>query len=253
MLRVENKLALITGVAGGIGAATALRFAEEGASLVLTDIRQPDEEWLAKISAASKDCLFRRCDLSHRGAVRELFDELREKFGRLDILANIAGGDFGENAGLDDVDEDNIQRNVAANLSSTIYTCQQAAALMKTQSGGAIVNMSSMTFRGSSADQYAYAASKGGVYAFTRTLAMTLGKYGIRANAVAPAMIEVSTIVDTLPDGMWEQISEAVGSTYPLGRVGQPEEVANCILFLASDEASFVSGQVLEVSGGGRL
>ena len=124
---------------------------------------------------------------------------------------------------------------------------------MQSQEAGAIVNMCSLTFRGSSANQFAYSAAKGGVYALTRTLAMSLGGHGIRVNAVAPGMIEVHTIISQLPPGVWPQVSKSVGASYPLGRVGQPVEVANCMLFLASDEASFVTGEVLEVSGGGRL
>lgn len=253
MNRVDKKVVLITGVAGDIGAATARRFAAEGALLATTDLKQPDSSVMASLHKDDAPFLFRQCDLADEEQVKILFDEVIETFGRLDILVNIAGGDYGRNTEFEDIDAENIQRNIDANLSSTMFTCREAVRHMKPQSSGSIINMSSMTFRGSSANQFAYAASKGGVFALTRTLAMTLGQHGIRVNAVAPGMIEVRTIVDTLPEGVWEQVSKAVGSTYPLGRVGQPDEVASCILFLASDEASFVTGEVLEISGGGRL
>ncbi len=253
MNRLDNKVVLITGVAGDIGAATARRFAEEGAQIATTDLKQPGSDVIESFRKDDAPFFFQQCDLAVAEQVAGLFAAVIEKFGRLDILVNIAGGDYGRNTEFEEIDADNIQRNIDANLKSTIFTCREAVKHMKPQASGSIVNMSSMTFRGSSANQFAYAASKGAVFSLTRTLAMTLGKHGIRVNAVAPGMIEVRTIVDTLPNGVWEQVSKAVGSTYPLGRVGQPEEVANCILFLASDEASFVTGEVLEISGGGRL
>ena len=252
-MRMRNKVVLITGVTSDIGAATVRRFAEEGATLALTDMRPADPAALAEIGAADTHHLFQQADLRDEAQVVALFESVAQRFGRLDVLVNIAGGDFGNNVDIEQVDVANLQRNIDANLTSTLLTCREAAKIMKTQSAGAIVNMCSMTFRGSSVNQFAYAAAKGGVFALTRTLAMTLGKNGIRVNAVAPGMIEVESIKKTLKPGVWENVSKWIGGTYPLGRVGQPVEVANCILFLASDEASFVTGEVLEVSGGGRL
>lgn len=252
-MRVADKVTLVTGVAGDIGAATALRFAEAGARLITTDIKTPPAEVTQAIDNACSDHLFISCDLTDADQVGHLFAEISKRFGRIDILVNIAGGDLGMDTDFEDIDADNLQRNLDVNLKTTVYCCQEAVKLMKEQGGGSIVNMTSMTHRGSSANQFAYSASKGGVYALTRTLAMTLGQHGIRVNAVAPGMIEVGTIVNNLPDGVWEQVSKMVGGTYPLGRVGQPIEVANCMLFLASDEASFVTGEVMEISGGGRL
>jgi 3-oxoacyl-[acyl-carrier protein] reductase len=101
--------------------------------------------------------------------------------------------------------------------------------------------------------QFSYSASKGGVYALTRSLALALGRDGIRVNAVAPALIEVESITKTVPLAMWEQIRKGIGGGYPLGRIGRPDEVGAAIAFLASEEASFITGQILEVSGGARL
>jgi NAD(P)-dependent dehydrogenase (short-subunit alcohol dehydrogenase family) len=252
-MRMNNKVVLITGVTSDIGAATVKRFAEEGATLALTDMQPADTAMLSAMGAADMRHMFQQADLREEAQVVALFDSVAQRFGRLDVLVNIAGGDFGKNVELEELDVANLQRNIDANLTSTMLTCREAVKIMKPQSAGAIVNMCSMTFRGSSVNQFAYASSKGAVFALTRTLAMTLGKHGIRVNAVAPGMIEVESIKKTLAPGVWEGVSKWIGSTYPLGRVGQPVEIANCMLFLASDEASFVTGEVLEVSGGGRL
>ncbi|MEZ5565713.1 MAG: SDR family NAD(P)-dependent oxidoreductase [Gammaproteobacteria bacterium] len=219
----------------------------------MTDLRPLPPDFLNTVDGGDERHSFHAADLSSEAQVEALFTQVVECYGRLDILVNIAGGHFGNNVAMEQMDVANLQRNIDANLTSTFLACREAVKLMKPQGSGAIVNMSSLTFRGSSVNQFAYSASKGGVFALTRTLAMTLGKHGIRVNAVAPGMIEVETIKKTLPPGVWEQVSKFVGSTYPLGRVGQPVEVANGILFLASDEASFVTGEVLEISGGGRL
>jgi len=252
-MRMNDKVVLITGATSDIGTATVKRFAEEGATLALTDLRPADATTLAAMGAADARHMFQQADLRDDPQVVNLFESIGKRFGRLDVLINIAGGDFGNNVDIEQMDVANLQRNIEANLTSTILTCREAVKIMKPRSAGAIVNMCSMTFRGSSVNQFAYSAAKGGVFALTRTLAMTLGKSGIRVNAVAPGMIEVESIKKTLAPGVWDGVSKWIGGTYPLGRVGQPVEVANCMLFLASEEASFVTGEVLEVSGGGRL
>ena len=123
---------------------------------------------------------------------------------------------------------------------------------MMEQQYGKVVNMSSLVYRGSPM-QFTYSAAKGGVFAFTRSMALALGMFNITVNALAPALIEVDIIKNTIGPEMWEALKEDTASRYPLARVGQPIDVANCALFLASDESSFITGQVIEISGGGRL
>ena len=191
-------------------------------------------------------------DVTKEDDIVALFARLKETCGRLDILVPIAGGDV---ANQDSVDENSYERrsaNIAGNRKSCILCCREAAKIMMPQMYGRIVTMSSLVYRGSPM-QFTYAASKGGVYAFTRSLAMTLGMYTITVNGLAPALIEVGVIKNGMEPEMWEAVKEECAGRYPMGRVGQPIDVANCALFLASDESSFITGQIIEISGGARL
>jgi 3-oxoacyl-[acyl-carrier protein] reductase len=142
--------------------------------------------------------------------------------------------------------------NIDVNLKSCILCCREAAKIMMLQQYGKIINMSSLVHRGSPM-QFSYSAAKGGVFAFNRTMAMALGMYNINVNALAPALVEVAVIKNALGQEMWEALKKDCEERYPLGRVCQPIDVANCALFLASDESSFITGQIIEISGGSRL
>jgi len=251
-MRLANKTALITGAAGDIGRATALRCAAEGARLMLTDINaQGAEQTRAAVGA---DCAFVQADLTSEADIMALFQQAVQHFGGLDILINIAGGDYDPMIGFDEITLEGIERNLRINLTSCMLCCREASKIMMEQAGGKIINMCSVCYRGAPTPmQQSYAASKGGIFAFTRGMAMNLGMYHINVNAVAPSLVEVAAIKDAVGQEMWEAISADAAGRYPLGRVARPEDVANCILFLASPEADFITGQVIEVSGGARL
>ena len=252
-MRLKDKIALVTGAAGGIGSATVKRFAEEGATVILSDINEEGcKRVLKEIEEKGGKGSIIVADVTKEDEIVALFSRVKEDYGRLDILANIAGGDFENQVAVDDISYEKMSYNIDANLKSCILCCREAAKIMMKQQYGKIVNMSSLVYRGSPM-QFTYSAAKGGVFAFTRSMALTLGMYNITVNALAPALIEVDIIKNTIGPEMWEALREDCAARYPLGRVGQPIDVANCALFLASDESSFITGQIIEISGGGRL
>jgi 3-oxoacyl-[acyl-carrier protein] reductase len=253
-MRLKDKIALVTGAGGDIGAATAKRFAEEGAMVILSDIKPEGSEKVLQeiVAKGGRKGSIILADVTREEDIVSLFNQIKENYKRLDILANIAGGDFENNVAFEDITYEKMSYNIDVNLKSTILCCREAVKIMMGQQYGRIVNMSSLTYRGSPM-QFTYAASKGGIYTATRSAAMALGMYNITVNALAPALIEVGIIKNTIGPEMWEALRDDCASRYPLGRVGQPIDVANLALFLASDEASFITGQVIELSGGARL
>jgi len=253
-MRLKDKIALVTGAGGDIGAATAKRFAEEGATVILSDIKPEGSEKVLQeiVAKGGKKGSIILADVTKEKDIVNLFSQIKKDYKRLDVAANIAGGDFENNVAFEDITYERMSYNIDVNLKSTILCCREEAKFMMEQQYGRIVNMSSLTYRGSSM-QFTYAASKGGIYTATRSAAMALGMYNITVNALAPALIEVGIIKNTLGPEMWEALRDDCASRYPMGRVGQPIDAANLALFLASDEASFITGQVIELSGGARL
>jgi 3-oxoacyl-[acyl-carrier protein] reductase len=191
-------------------------------------------------------------DLTSEKQVVDLFSGIRRDMGRLDILVNIAGGDCEPAASIEQIDPDRAMKNLDMNLKSCMLCCREAAKIMKPQAYGRIVNMSSLVYRGSP-NQFSYSASKGGIFSFTRSLALALGSYNITANALAPALVEVDAFVRALGEERWQALAKASAERYPLGRIATPDDVANAALFFASDDAAFITGQILEISGGARL
>jgi 3-oxoacyl-[acyl-carrier protein] reductase len=252
-MRLSGRIVLVTGAAGGIGRAVALCFASEGAVVIVSDIDAPGcAETLELLEKAGGSGWSVQADVMHEDQISFLYRQIVDRFGKIDIVVNIAGGDCEPSADVEDIDYGRMSANLDLNLKSCILSCREAARVMKPQGYGRIVNMSSLVYRGSP-NQFSYSAAKGGIFAFTRSLAMSLGRFGITVNALAPALVEVPAFVRALGPERWEMLRKDCAQRYPLGRVATPDDVARCALFLASDDAAFITGQIIEISGGARL
>ena len=244
MNRLNNKVALITGAAQGIGLATALKFAQEGAHVVICDIKQASVD--AAVDAANALGVRAQgfvVDVTQRDMVDAVVADTLAEFGAIDILVNNAG--ITQDARLQKMTLEQFDRVIDVNLRGVFHCTQAVADAMVAKGSGVILNASSVVGIYGNFGQTNYAASKFGVIGFTKTWARELGPKGIRVNAVAPGFI-ATPILDTIP----EKILASMKSQVPLARLGSPEEVANVYAFIASDEASYVNGAVLEVSGG---
>lgn len=242
--RLEGQAALITGAASGIGRAIAIRFAEEGANVVVADMREEPREGGRPTHEVISDAKFVETDVSDVAEVRAAIDATVDAFGSLDVVVNNAGIYPGSQP-IEAVDEEDYDRLMDINLKGVYFGSKFAAEVMREQSdGGSIVNVSSIAGLVGYDDASAYCASKGGVANLCRELAVELGEDDIRVNAINPGVIETAmTTQDASVAGtMDEQI--------PLHRDGQPEDIADAALFLASDDAAYVTGHNLVVDGG---
>jgi len=244
--RFEGKVALITGAASGIGAATARRFATEGARVMLGDI---DEAGLAVVAegidASGEAVGTLVTDVSDRAQVEALTAAAVERFGRLDILFNNAGvGTYGKTP---DLDPDDWHRVIDVDLHSVFYGCRAAIPHLRAVGGGAIVNTASISGLFGDYGLAAYNAAKGAVVNYTRTAAIDHARENIRVNAVCPGPIDTTL---TAPLMAHPKLSADYRELIPMGRVGRAEEVAGAVLFLASEDASYVTGAMIVVDGG---
>ena len=249
-MRLQGKVCLVTGGAAGIGKATAERFAEEGAKVVICDVAKEVGE--ATVKTLGPDASFYVVNVANRQAVQEWVDAVYAKYGRIDVLVNNAGilrdGQLvkvKEGAVVDQMSEANFDLVISINLKG-VFNCTQAVApYMIKQGGGVILNASSVVGLDGNFGQTNYVATKSAVIGMTKTWSRELGRYGIRVNAVAPGFT-ATEILKTMPD----KVIEGMKARTPLGRMGQPRDIANAYLFLASDDASFITGEVLRVDGG---
>ncbi len=238
---MKSQIAIVTGAGKGIGKAISLRLANDGFFILLVDIDKNIGEETAH--GIGKDrAAFYQADISNEMEVTGLFQSIEEKYGRMDVLVNNAG-----------IIRDNMIWNMSAedfdmviqiNLRGTWLMCREAAKKMKQQNFGRIINISSRAWMGNPG-QTNYSASKAGIVGLTRSLALELGKYNISVNAVAPGLID-TPLTKELKKEVLEKLIEA----QPTKTIGKPEDVANTVSFLASDETSFISGQTLYVDGG---
>jgi 3-oxoacyl-[acyl-carrier protein] reductase len=243
-MKLQDKVAIITGAGRGIGQATAVKFAHEGAKVVVCDLKP---EWVEETVQLCKetrgDAFGYVADVRDMQALEQMVDVTISKWGRVDCLVNNAG--IVMDAQLKNMSEDQFDSVIDINLKG-VYNCTKAVVnAMLEQKSGVILNASSIVGLYGNFGQTNYAASKFGVIGMVKTWARELGRKGIRANAVCPGFIATS-ILTSIPDRVLHALEEKV----PLGRLGRPEEVANTFAFLASDEASYINGAVIEVSGG---
>lgn len=253
IMRLKDKTAVVTGAAGAIGGAIAERFAEEGAIVLLSDINtEAGEKRVKYIKDKGGRALFVYADAFKEEELIKLISASIEKLGRIDILVNNVGYDFEIMKGLDEISSENWNKSIDLNIKSMFVCTREAGKYMMEKRYGKIINMSSIARRGNPI-QLTYSATKAAMEGFTRSVAQYLGPYGINVNAIAPSLVETETIKSNVSKDEWEALKADCEFRYPLGRVGQPIDIANCALFLASEESSFITGQVIEVTGGARL
>ena len=245
-MRLEGKIAVVTGAARGIGAACARRFAAEGAAVVIGDILEEQGEATAQsIRDAGGTAAFVACDTGDGPQARALIEETLSRHGRIDVLVNNAG--IFTIADFLDVTEEDFDRVLRVNLRGYFLVGQAAARAMVEAGSGSIINMSSVNGVMAIDTIAAYVVSKGGVNQLTSVMSLALAPKGIRVNAIGPGTILTELSGSLLTD---EAARRRVLSRTPMGRVGQPEEIAGIAVFLASDDSSYVTGQVIYADGG---
>lgn len=240
-MRLENKVAIITGGAGGIGFAAVKRFLEEGAKVAIVDY---DKQQGEKIEAElGEDVAFFAVDVSKLSEVQQMVEQVVDRFGKIDILVNNAG--ITRDATLVKMTEEDFEKVIQINLNGVYYCTQAVAPHMIAQGSGKIISTSSVSGVYGNFGQTNYAATKAAIIGMTKTWAKELGRKGINVNAVAPGFT-ATPMVEKMPEKVLQQM-EGITS---LQRLGKPEDIANAYLFLASDESSYITGHVLQVDGG---
>lgn len=247
MNRLSGKVALITGAASGLGRTAAELFASEGARVVVADVVDGDDV-ISAIDAAGGEATYVRCDVTDSDSVAAAVEHARDEFGALHVLYNNAGVMLSDDDGPENTPLSTYERTMDINVKGVLLGCRHALPLMLESGGGSIVNVASfVAHMGAATPQVAYTASKGAVLAMTREIAVIYARRGVRANALCPGPIMTPLLAKFLSD---DAKRDRRLVHIPMGRFGEPHEIANGALFLASDESSWMTGQSLVIDGG---
>jgi 2-hydroxycyclohexanecarboxyl-CoA dehydrogenase len=238
---LNDKIAIVTGAGQGIGRAIAEKLGAEGATVVVTDLV---ERSAIETAEGLPGAVALGVDVTNRQAVQAMTDQVAQLFGRIDVLVNNAGWD--KASPFIDSEPDDWDRAIAVNLYGVLHTCKVVLPIMAAQGSGAVVNLGSDAGRVGSSGEAVYSAAKGGVIAFTKSLAREMARHQVRVNCVCPGPTDTALFASFAGPKLREALTKAI----PFRRLGQPADVANVVAFLASDEASFVTGQTVSVSGG---
>ena len=243
--KLEGKVALITGGDSGIGRAVAVVFAKEGADVAVGYLNEHDDakETQRLVESHGRRCVLLPGDIGYESFCRQAVERTVKELGRLDCLVNNAAEQHPQED-IEDIDREQLERTFRTNIFGMFFMTKAAVKHMK--EGATIINTASITAYEGNPTLIDYSSTKGAIVAFTRALSKSLIKRGIRVNGVAPGPIWTPLIPSTFPPDKVEEF----GTTTPMGRVGQPEEVANCFVFLASDDSSYIAGQFLHPNGG---
>ena len=243
-MNFTGKTALVTGSGSGIGKSIALMFAQAGANVAINDVSQKDADSTAQeIESLGREAISIFANVAVQEEVREMFESVKSTFGQIDILVNNAG--ITRDGFLMKMTEDQWDQVIDVNLKGVFNCCKFAARMMSERQYGKIINIASASAQMGNIEQSNYATSKGGVISMTKTLAKELAQFHINVNAVSPGFIE-TPMTEKVP----EKVKEYLIQQIPLGRAGKPEDVGNVVCFLASDQAAYVTGQVISCSGG---
>ncbi|GFM28821.1 SDR family NAD(P)-dependent oxidoreductase [Novosphingobium sp. PY1] len=242
---LDGKVALVTGASGGIGRAAALAFARSGARVLVCDVKDVEgRETVSMIEAAGGTAAYQRCDVSNPDDIKAMVARAVDRWGRLDCAFNNAGVNL---LGRDEFEDENWDVAISINLTGVMRCIREEAAAMLETGGGAIVNTSSINGLVGNPNQPGYVASKHGVVGLTRQAALKWAQRGIRVNAVCPGVIETPM---TAPIAADPKLKAVIDSMTPMGRFGKPEEIAEAVVWLCSDAASFVTGHPMVIDGG---